>query len=151
MGHLDYFFKSILKKIVLKNQRLFWEENLPKKIKKIRCGISWKSTNKLTSHKKSVELKRLKKLFNIEHFEFVNLQYSDERDEIEDLEYNLKKKIFVNHQIDAFNDIDGVASLINTCDLIISVSNSNVHIAGKLGKKFFYFYPILMGNFGIGV
>ena len=74
------------------------------------------------------------------------MQYSDERDEIEDLEYNLKKKIFVNHQIDTFNDIDGVASLINTCDLIVSVSNSNVHIAGKLGKKVLLLLPYTDGK-----
>ena len=147
MGSLGLFFQKYIKKDSFKKIRDYsGKRNLPKKTKKIRCGISWKSTNKLTSHKKSVELKRLNKLFNIEHFEFVNLQYSDERDEIEDLEYNLKKKIFVNHQIDAFNDIDGVASLINTCDLIVSVSNSNVHIAGKLGKKVLLLLPYTDGK-----
>ena len=142
MGSLGLYFQKYVKKESFKQIRDYSEiENLPKKIKKIRCGISWKSTNKLTKHKKSIELKKFNTLFNIEDIEFVNLQYSDEKKEITNLESSLKKNIFIDHNVDLFSDIDGVASLINTCDFIISVSNSNVHIAGKLGKKVLLLLP----------
>ena len=44
-AHLG-FFKSILK-TVLKKSEIILGKKFTKKIKKIRCGISWKSTNKL--------------------------------------------------------------------------------------------------------
>ena len=40
-----------------------------------------------------------------------------------------------------FNDINGITSLIDVCDLIITVSNTNAHIAGALGKKTFLLLP----------
>ncbi|KEF41195.1 MAG: hypothetical protein ER33_12580 [Cyanobium sp. CACIAM 14] len=36
--------------------------------------------------------------------------------------------------IDNFDDIDGLSSLIDACDLVISISNTTVHLAGGLGK-----------------
>ena len=37
-------------------------------------------------------------------------------------------------EIDNMKDIDGLASLIEACDAVVSVSNTNAHIAGALGK-----------------
>ena len=62
------------------------------------------------------------------------------------MEKKLSKKIFTNHEIDCFNDINGVASLINSCDLVITISNSNAHIAGKLGIKTFLLLPYSDGK-----
>ena len=54
---------------------------------------------------------------------------------------DLNKKIFMEHEIDCFNDIDGVAGLIKSCDFVVTVSNSNAHISGKLGVKTFLLLP----------
>jgi len=43
--------------------------------------------------------------------------------------------------IDSFSDIDGITSLIDACDFIITVSNTNAHIAGALGKKTLLLLP----------
>ncbi len=107
----------------------------------MRCGISWKSTNRIFGNKKSIKLEKLKKILLHENIEFINLQYTDETKEINLIEKNLNKQIFTKHEIDCFNDIDGVASLIKTCDFVISVSNSNAHISGKLGVKTFLLLP----------
>ena len=40
----------------------------------------------------------------------------------------INKNIFLDHKIDCFNDINGVASLIKSCDFVITVSNSNTYI-----------------------
>ena len=147
MGSLGLYFQKYVRKESFQNIKEYNEiENLPKKTKKIRCGISWSSTNRLTKHKKSIDLKKLGKIFNIEGIEFVNLQYTNKKNEIADIESSLKRKIFIDHRVDCFNDIDGVASLINTCDFIISVSNTNVHIAGKLGKKVLLLLPYSDGK-----
>ena len=78
--------------------------------------------------------------------EFINLQYSYDNLEIKNLENKLNKKIFIQHNIDCFEDIDGVASLIQSCDFVITVSNSNAHISGKLGVKTFLLLPLYDGK-----
>ena len=43
--------------------------------------------------------------------------------------------------IDIYNDIDSFSSLIDACDLVVSIDNSTVHLAGSLGKKTFVLLP----------
>ena len=124
----------------------FDNERVPKKNKKIRCGISWQSTNKIFGHKKSIELLQLSEILKNNEIEFINLQFSFNKKEIENVESKLNKKIFINHEIDCFNDIEGVAALINSCDIVITISNSNAHIAGKLGIKTFLLLPYSDGK-----
>ena len=38
---------------------------------------------------------------------------------------------------DNYNDLDGLASLIQSCDFVITTSNVTAHLAGALGKKTF--------------
>jgi len=37
--------------------------------------------------------------------------------------------------VDNYLDIDGLSSLIQACDTVISVGNVNCHLAGALGKE----------------
>ena len=48
--------------------------------------------------------------------------------------------------IDNFNDIDGLASLIDACDFIVTISNVTAHMAGALGKKVFLLVPYTKGK-----
>ena len=147
MGSMGlYFQKNINQNNLQKKIPYSLDSKIPGKIKKLRCGISWKSTNKIFGNKKSIELDSLKNILSNENIEFINLQYSDETKEINQIEKKLNRKIFTEHQIDCFNDIDGVASLIKSCDFVITVSNSNAHISGKLGVKTFLLLPFNDGK-----
>ena len=142
MGSMGLYFQKYIDQNNLKREISYSSNSkIPDKIKKLRCGISWKSTNRIFGNKKSIKLEKLKKILLHENIEFINLQYTDETKEINLIEKNLNKQIFTKHEIDCFNDIDGVASLIKTCDFVISVSNSNAHISGKLGVKTFLLLP----------
>ena len=142
MGSMGLYFQKYIDQNNLKRDISYSSSSkIPNKIKKLRCGISWKSTNRIFGNKKSIKLEKLKKILSHENIEFINLQYTDETKEINFIEKNINKKIFTKHEIDCFNDIDGVASLISTCDFVITVSNSNAHISGKLGVKTFLLLP----------
>ena len=142
MGSMGLYFQKNINQINLQKKiSYFSDSKIPDKIKKFRCGISWKSTNKIFGNKKSIDLNSLKKILSNENIEFINLQYSDETKEINQIEKDLNKKIFMEHEIDCFNDIDGVAGLIKSCDFVVTVSNSNAHISGKLGVKTFLLLP----------
>ena len=45
--------------------------------------------------------------------------------------------------VDNLSDLDGLASLIDACDLVISVDNSTVHLAGALGKPTWILLPYI--------
>lgn len=147
-GSLGLFFQKYITKenLIKKIDYPIDTKKVPEKIKKIRCGISWKSTNNIFGNKKSIELIKFKDIFVKENIEFINLQYSNEQDDISLLESKLDKRIFTKHNVDCFNDIDGVASLVKSCDYIITVSNSNAHLAGKLGIKTFLLLPLNDGK-----
>ena len=44
-------------------------------------------------------------------------------------------KILEIPNIDLFNDIDGLASVISSCDYVISIDNLTPHLAGALGVR----------------
>lgn len=144
-----YFHEKFEKKFNFIKQDLsaFEDFKFKKKRKKIRCGISWFSESGHRKHKKSINLNLLKDIFIFPDIEFVNLQYTDETKSINELEKQLNKKIFLDHGIDCFNDILGLAKLIKSCDVVITISNSNAHIAGKLKVKTFLLIPQYAGTF----
>jgi len=45
------------------------------------------------------------------------------------------KNLITLNNLDNFNNIYSLSSLINACDIVITISNTTAHIAGALGKK----------------
>ena len=110
--------------------------------KKIRIGLSWKTSKNYSSSRKSVELNHIIDSFT-EHpdkFEFVNLQYGDIQTDLTLLSAR-NREVFFDTNIDLFNDIDGLSSLVNECDFIITIGNVTAHIAGFFGRKCFLLLP----------
>jgi hypothetical protein len=115
-------------------------ENIKKSIlekegKKIICGITWKSDNSKIGKNKSLKLNDLLPILLKNNIQFVNLQYGDVEEEIKIFNENNDVNIINYSEIDNFNDIDGHASLIEACDILVMSSNSSAHLAGALGKK----------------
>jgi len=108
---------------------------------KLICGLSWISKNDEIGSSKSVTLESLKPILALEDINFLDLQYSNTQDERNSFfnENGIEIKKFV--KIDNFNDLNGVTSLIDACDFIVTVSNTTAHIAGALGKKTFLLLP----------
>jgi len=67
-------------------------------------------------------------------YAFVNLQYGDTTEEINQARIELGIDVTSCDQVDNFNDLDGLASLVQACDVVVSVDNTTVHLAGALGK-----------------
>ena len=116
----------------------------PKKL--LKCGVAWKSNNQKLSQNKSILLSDLNSIFQVHHYEFINLQYGDTKKEIKDLEMNHGVKLTSIDGIDLFNNIDGLLSIIKTCDFIVTTSNVTAHLAGALGKTTFLLVPYSAGR-----
>ena len=103
------------------------------KLNKI-IGVSWKTASLLkNSYLRNIELKTLLNNLQKLDVEFVNLQYGDVSAEIQDLRLKQGIEILEIPNIDLFNDIDGLASIISSCDYVISIDNLIPHLAGALG------------------
>jgi hypothetical protein len=102
---------------------------------KILCGIAWQSKRKIAGPKKSVTLEDLKPLLSMDRIVFVSLQYGEVSDQIAQFHSASGIRIKECDTVDTFWDIDGLASLIDACDVIISTNNSTAHLAGALGKE----------------
>ncbi len=114
--------------------------------KKIVCGLSWKSANHNIGLSKSIDLIDLSPLLLIENLEFVSLQYGSTKDEIEFVEKNIGKKIHTIDGLDLYNDIDGLVSLIDSCNFVVTTSNITAHLAGSIGKNGMVLLPFSKGK-----
>ena len=110
------------------------------------CGLSWFSTSVRVREHKSVCLAELRGMLSIPGVRFVDLQYGDTETERAALERETGLELAHVDAVDNLNDIDGVAALIDACDLVITVSNTTAHLAGALGKCVFVMLPYAQGR-----
>ena len=98
-------------------------------------GISWKSFKSLNQTKKSVQLKDMEQIFLGLDVVLVNLQYGDVDDEIREFREATGIDVVQCASVDNREDLDGLAALIEVCDLVVSTSNATIHLAGALAKE----------------
>ena len=115
--------------------------------RRINCGIAWRSANKEIGVHKTITISKLAPILALEKFKFVNLQYGDVSADFKALEEGVSQKIHRIPGVDLFDDLDGVLSLIQACDLILTCSNSVAHMAGALNKKTILMLPFDAGKF----
>lgn len=108
---------------------------------KLLCGISWLSKNADHGNAKSLSLTALENALTLPGFDFVDLQYGDTQHEREQFHADHGVHVIKRDEIDNFKDIDGLASLIDACDLVITVSNTTAHLACALGKPTLVLLP----------
>ena len=140
-------FDEQMKAFIKPNQHL--SEKIKSSLKlrsKKLCGISWKSENKEMGEAKSLSLEEYKYFFEMNDLEFIDLQYGETIEERKRVKSKFGVDIISLDFIDKFNDIDGLASLINACDFVITTSNVTAHIAGAIGKKTFLLVPFGPGK-----
>lgn len=112
---------------------LSWENKIPKN--KIRIGFSWRSQNTEGVRKFGyTQLEQWRDLINNENFILICLQYGDISEDLNPLDKDLKEKIYFP-DVDLTNDLENVAAIMNTCDLIISPGNAVLQQAAAMGVK----------------
>ena len=113
---------------------------------KFLCGVSWRSANPRVGRFKSLGLPELAAMISVPGVQYVDLQYGDTREERLALQKDFGLSLAHIEDVDNFQDIDGLASLIDACDMVVSVSNTTVHLAGAVGKPTAILLPYTQGN-----
>lgn len=111
------------------------------KLSKPVIGISWQ-TKGIKSEKRNLALHDFMTLFDGLDVALVNLQYGDVRAEIEAVAQATGKHV-LQSSINLWEDVDGMAALIELCDLVVSIDNSTVHLAGGLNKPCHVLLPFV--------
>ena len=154
MGSLGKFFRNSIQNFdthplayLKADQREV--DSLKKELKKEGfkvCGISWKSNNKEIGEAKTLSLTQLLPILSIPNTIFIDLQYGDNLEEKEKFlnEYGIEIKSI--NEIDNYNNLEGLTSLIDACDYIVTISNATAHIAGALHKETYLLLPYAFGK-----
>ena len=94
-------------------------------------GISWRSS--AVRGKKSSPLLDWAPILRIPGVRFVCLQYGDNRQEISDVKNALGVDVIQDDLVDPLQDMDSFFAQVAAMDLVITTSNTTVHVAGSLG------------------
>lgn len=98
----------------------------------LRIGVSWHSANPENGHLRSMDPADFAALVAgvAPPVEFVNLQY---KAGAEDLAALQDIAPVAQTGVEVFDDLCGMARLIETCDIVASIDNTTVHMAGAMG------------------
>ena len=113
---------------------------------KINCGVSWFSTNEIIGSDKSIPIQKFQKLFELQDINFINLQYGDISQDLDLIKKVSSVSIESIKDIDLYNDVDGLLSIIKACDIVITISNTTAHLSGALGKETLLLLPFSTGK-----
>jgi tetratricopeptide (TPR) repeat protein len=102
---------------------------------KPKIGISWRGGSKMTNKSaRYIPLEAFLPIFKTVDAEWISLQYHQMSQKEVDI---IKEKygVTIHHWQDVMDDYDMTASLVENLDLVVSVPQSVVHLAGALGKE----------------
>ena len=102
-------------------------------------GISWRSASGATGRFKSLGLDRWRGILDVPGVTFVSLQYGDAAGDV--ARAGLEDRVVTDASIDSSGDLDPFAAQVAAMDLVISVSNTTVHVAGAMGKPVWVLTP----------
>jgi tetratricopeptide (TPR) repeat protein len=109
-------------------------------------GLSWRSASAETGAARSLSLKALVgALQGVEGVRFLNLQYGEVSEELRALREETGVEVLTHPGIDNREDLEGLAGLIEGCDLVVSVGNATAHLSGALGQKTWVLLPYVAG------
>ena len=142
MGSLLKFFRNN-KEDIKKSKKKYLNVNKEKsnrfrnKIKDLGLnnkiiGISWKS-NSTINENKSLSLEQFILGIYSPNVCFVNLQYGDNKFEINNIKEKHNIHIICLEEVDIYNNIDDLAALINACDIVVSIENMLFSLVGAIG------------------
>jgi Tfp pilus assembly protein PilF len=119
-----------------------WKERFDALGGGLKAGISWRGgQNPGVIRTRSLTLEQCAGLFLLPGMKFINLQYGDYSEGLKEVHERYGITIFDWEDADPLKNLDDFAAQIALLDLVISVDNSTVHMAGALGVPVWTLLP----------
>lgn len=118
-----------------------WDQRLGPRSQPLRVGLSWRGGAPSTGQQaRSMPLADLAPILRTPSCEFVSLQYGDVSAEVAAVNRDFPEpvRLFPSEDLHDFEDLAG---LMANLDLVISVQNATVHLAGALGVRCWALLP----------
>ncbi len=96
-------------------------------------GIAWKSLNHRIGANKSATLVDFAPLLKTEGTFFVSLQYGNCANEVAEIRDRFGVDVFQDSDVDQLTDMDTFFAQVAAMDLVVTTSNTTVHVAGSQG------------------
>jgi len=109
-------------------------------------GIAWQSGNAETRRQKSTDLMSWRDVVAHRTATFVSLQYGNVLEQLNLMHEQAGRTLFRDPDIDPVADFDAFVHQVAAMDLVISTSNTTVHVAGALGKPVWNLVPRGLGR-----
>ena len=123
-------------------QRALWKSRLDSLGTGLKVGISWRGGKEAdVRRKRSVPLTLWSQVLAAPEVRFINLQYGSCADELEQARRNMQIEVHHWQDVDPLRNLDDFAAQISALDLVISVDNATVHMAGALGRPVWTMLP----------
>lgn len=104
-------------------------------------GISWRSGDKTAGVKRSIALDQWLPILAAPGCQFINLQYGDVAGELVEFADQTGHEIYFDANVDPILDMDTFTAQVAALDLVISIDNSTVHVAGAVGVPTWVMLP----------
>jgi len=108
---------------------------------RLLVGLSWQSLHAKNGPTKSCSLQHMLPLLKTGNVDFIDLQYGDTTEERGRISEAHQVEIHRLDHIDNKIDIEGLAALIDACDVVVTVSNTTAHLAAAIGKPTLVLLP----------
>lgn len=121
---------------------LRWRERLAERDGTLLVGISWRGgTRPGDVRSRSTALSDWQPVLSVPQVGFVNLQYGDVEAELDSCRSRYGSPVRYFKEADPLVDLDEFAALVAALDLVISIDNSTVHLAGAIGMPVWALLP----------
>ena len=125
-----------------RDRRASWRRRLDSLGVGLNVGISWLAgRTRQERRNRSIPLDAWASLLDTPGVNFLSLQYGDCQEQLARVMADTGVAIHTFDDFDPTNDLDQLAALISSLDLVISVDNTAVHLAGSLGTPVWAMLP----------
>jgi hypothetical protein len=120
----------------------FWDNYFQQFGDKPRIGISWGSKSQgRFANRMITKLTQWAPILSVEDVSFINLQYGPVDEDLAWAADALDSEIHVIPNVDIYDDLESLAAIIKSLDLVIAAPNINAHMAGAVGTPLWEIIP----------
>ncbi len=125
-----------------KDKKAFWTKRLSSLGGDLNVGIAWRGgAEKNLKELRSLSFVELGLVTTNQKVNFINLQYDSNESEGEDFNKVHNRSLLTLEGLDLRNDFTALAAVLTSLDLVITVDNTVVHLAGALGVPAWLLLP----------